>query len=162
MLSKSCYMIDVVDVITEDTMEASLHRDPLDALMCLEFSADDAGLHKRIVDALEAALDGKELTDAQVEEIVDMPHTSYAVEVTVPERKPLLFHLKYVFLDDTEQYTIIVNASLSENQLADLLIVLKRHKQALSYYLDDLKGISPEFCIHRIHLEEGHRLCVQA
>ncbi|KAL9236204.1 hypothetical protein vseg_010905 [Gypsophila vaccaria] len=64
MLSEPCYMIDVIDVITADTIEASLHRDPLDALMCLEFSADDAGLHKWIVDALEATLDGKELTDA--------------------------------------------------------------------------------------------------
>ncbi|KAL9224907.1 hypothetical protein vseg_000888 [Gypsophila vaccaria] len=76
MLSESCYMIDVVDVITADTIKVSLHRDPLDALMCLEFSVDDAGFHKWIVGDLEAAIDGKELTDAQVKEIVDMPHTS--------------------------------------------------------------------------------------
>ncbi|KAL9239249.1 hypothetical protein vseg_013591 [Gypsophila vaccaria] len=120
MLSELCYMIDVVDVITTDTMQASLHRDPLEALMCLEFSADDAGLHKRIVDALEAAFDGKELTDAQVEEIADMLHTSYVVEETIPERKPLASHFKYAFFEDTEQYPVIVSASLSGNELTDL------------------------------------------
>ena len=56
---------------------------------------------------------------------------------------------------------MIVSASLSDTQLTDLLVVLNKHKKAIGYCLDDLTGISPDFCTHRIHLEDGHRPSIQ-
>ncbi|KAA0063160.1 Transposon Ty3-I Gag-Pol polyprotein [Cucumis melo var. makuwa] len=38
---------------------------------------------------------------------------------------------------------------------------LKRHRQAISWVLEDLKGIDPSFCVQRIHLEEGAKNKVQ-
>jgi hypothetical protein len=35
-----------------------------------------------------------------------------------------------------------------------LLDVLRAHRPAIGYSLDDLKGISPALCMHKINLEE--------
>ncbi|XP_057250066.1 uncharacterized protein LOC130591153 [Beta vulgaris subsp. vulgaris] len=49
----------------------------------------------------------------------------------------------------------------ANSQLSKLLVVLKNHKKAIGYSIDDLKGISPDFCMHRIHLEDDHKPCIQ-
>ena len=36
-----------------------------------------------------------------------------------------------------------------------LLRIVRDHRKIIGYTIDDLKGISPSFCMHRIHLEEG-------
>ncbi|KAA0032002.1 Transposon Ty3-I Gag-Pol polyprotein [Cucumis melo var. makuwa] len=36
-----------------------------------------------------------------------------------------------------------------------------RHKQVIGWSLEDLKGIDPSFCTHRIHLKEGAKNKVQ-
>ncbi|XP_074271310.1 uncharacterized protein LOC141595243 [Silene latifolia] len=46
--------------------------------------------------------------------------------------------------DDSEQYPVIVNAKLDDNQLSAWLVVLKKNRKALGYSLDDLKGINPD------------------
>ncbi|XP_057251835.1 uncharacterized protein LOC130591893 [Beta vulgaris subsp. vulgaris] len=77
------------------------------------------------------------------------------------ELKPLPSHLKYAFLDDAEECPVIVSTKLTDSQLSQLLTVLRMHKKAIGYSIDDLKGISPDFCMHRINLEENHRPCIQ-
>ena len=42
-----------------------------------------------------------------------------------------------------------------------LLVVLKRYKKAIGYTLDDIKGISPAFCTHKINLEENTKPVVE-
>ena len=69
--------------------------------------------------------------------------------------------MKYAFIDDNELCLVIVNATLIDGQLSKLFNVLKRHKKAIGYNIDDLKGIRPEICMHRIHLEDDHRPCIQ-
>ena len=36
--------------------------------------------------------------------------------------------------------------------------ILKKHRAAIGYTLDDLKGISPTLCQHKINLEEDAKL----
>ncbi|KAJ9544667.1 hypothetical protein OSB04_024374 [Centaurea solstitialis] len=67
--------------------------------------------------------------------------------------KPLPPHLKYVFLDSDDTYPVIVNAFLKDNELNKLLKVLRKYRMVIGYSIDDLKGISPSFCMHRILLE---------
>ena len=43
-----------------------------------------------------------------------------------------------------------------------LLRVLRDHKIAIGWSLADLTGTSPFMCIHRILLEDGHKLLVDA
>ena len=41
-----------------------------------------------------------------------------------------------------------------------LLSTLRRHRAAIGYTLDDLKGISPSMCQHKIHLEPDAKLVI--
>ena len=70
------------------------------------------------------------------------------------ELKPLPDNLKYAYLDDKNIYPVIISANLSAEEEEKLLDVLKAHRPAIGYSLDDLKGISPALCMHKINLEE--------
>ena len=73
------------------------------------------------------------------------------------ELKPLPSHLKYEFLDSSHQFPVIVNAKLDGPQLEQLLDVLRKHRGAIGYSIDDIRGLSPSFCMHRIFLDDSHR-----
>ena len=51
-------------------------------------------------------------------------------------------------------YAIIISANLLEHEKERLLKTLKKHRAAIGYTLDDLKGISPTLCQHKINLEK--------
>ena len=70
------------------------------------------------------------------------------------ELKPLPKNLKYAYLDEKSIYPVIISANLSSEEEEKLLDVLKAHRPAIGYSLDDLKGISPALCMHKINLEE--------
>jgi len=62
------------------------------------------------------------------------------------ELKPLLDNLKYSYLDEKKIYLVIISANLSKHEEERLLKTLKKHRAAIGYTLDDLKGISPTLC----------------
>ncbi|KAI4985896.1 hypothetical protein ZWY2020_018526 [Hordeum vulgare] len=66
------------------------------------------------------------------------------------ELKQLPDTLKYAYLDEKEIYPVIISASLSEHEEKKLLKSLRKHRAAIGYTLDDLKGISPTLCQHKI------------
>ncbi|KAG7564179.1 Reverse transcriptase domain [Arabidopsis suecica] len=69
------------------------------------------------------------------------------------ELKPLPKGLRYAFLGNNSTYPVIVNDALTDEQVHLLLTELKKYRRAIGYSLDDIKGISPSLCTHRIHLE---------
>ena len=70
------------------------------------------------------------------------------------ELKPLPDNLKYAYLDEKKIYPVIISANLSEQEEERLLKTLKKHRAAVGYTLDDLKGISPTLCQHKIKVEK--------
>jgi hypothetical protein len=62
------------------------------------------------------------------------------------ELKQLPDTLKYAYLDDKKIYPVIISANLSEYEEERLLKVLRKHRAAIGYTLDDFKGISPTLC----------------
>ena len=70
------------------------------------------------------------------------------------ELKQLLDTLKYAYLDEKQIYHVIISANLSEHEEKKLLKTLKKHQAAIGYTLNDLKGISPTLCQHKIKLEK--------
>ncbi|KAJ9546450.1 hypothetical protein OSB04_018993 [Centaurea solstitialis] len=107
-------------------------------------------------------LDGSEpfLKNVAVEAVPAMKED----EVTTPpkvELKPLPSNLKYAFLGDNDTYPVIVNASLSSLELDKLLVVLRKYGSVLAYSIDDIKGISPSFCTHRILLSDEHATSIE-
>jgi hypothetical protein len=77
-------------------------------------------------------------------------------EPQVPEvdLKPLPKVLKYEFLGPDKTYPVIVSNELSPEENERLLVLLKKHRKVIRYSINDLKGISPAFCTHRIPMED--------
>nr|GFA63612.1 reverse transcriptase domain-containing protein [Tanacetum cinerariifolium] len=78
------------------------------------------------------------------------------------ELKELPPHLEYAFLGDNEKWPVMIAKDLSSNEKTDLIKVLKTWKKAIAWKLTDIKGIDPEFCSHKILLEEDYSPKVQS
>ncbi|GJZ42445.1 reverse transcriptase domain-containing protein [Tanacetum coccineum] len=57
--------------------------------------------------------------------------------------------------------TVKSSRNLSVEEKAALIKVLKSHKRAIAWKLSDIKGINPEFCTHKIIMEEDYKPAVQ-
>ena len=73
------------------------------------------------------------------------------------ELKPLPSTLKYASLDSQQVKLVIISSQLNEEQEKQLLDVLQRNEQAISWTLADLRGLDPSLCTHRIFLEDEPR-----
>jgi hypothetical protein len=67
---------------------------------------------------------------------------------------PLPKGLKYEFLGPDKTYPVIVSDELRPEENDMLLNLLKKHKKVIGYSINDLKGLSPAFCTHRIPMED--------
>ena len=66
------------------------------------------------------------------------------------ELKPLPSGLRYAFLNNDQDSPVIINDKLSQDETFRLVTVFEKHRSAFGYSLQDLKGISPALCTHRI------------
>nr|GEZ76294.1 DNA-directed DNA polymerase [Tanacetum cinerariifolium] len=78
------------------------------------------------------------------------------------ELKELPPHLEYAFLGENEKWPVIISKDLSVNEKSALIEVLKSRKKAIAWKLTDIKGIDPEFCSHKILLEDDFSPKVQS
>ncbi|GJW30966.1 reverse transcriptase domain-containing protein [Tanacetum coccineum] len=60
-----------------------------------------------------------------------------------------------------DKLPVIIAKGLSVEEKAALIMVLKSHKRAIAWKLSDIKGINPEFCTHKILMEEDYKPAVQ-
>jgi hypothetical protein len=106
---------------------------------------------------LEEATKGLEPQDGSVEEekfedigeiILEEP------QVPKVDLKPLPKGLKYEVLGPNKTYPIIVSDELSPEENEKLLNLLKKYRKVIGYLINDLKGLSPTFCTHRIPMED--------
>jgi hypothetical protein len=125
-------------------------RDPLQRAMENQISNQQD-------EELEEATKGLEPHDGNMEEgkFEDIgeikPEEPQAPEVDL---KHLTKGLKYEFLAPDKTYPVIVSDELSPEENEELLILLKKHRKVIGYSINDLKGISPAFCTHRIPMED--------
>nr|GEV42191.1 reverse transcriptase domain-containing protein [Tanacetum cinerariifolium] len=82
-------------------------------------------------------------------------------EPSVVELKALPPHLEYAFLEGDDKLPVIIAKDLSVEEKTALITVLKSHKRAIAWKLSDIKGINPEFCTHKILMEEDFTPAVQ-
>nr|GEY98953.1 reverse transcriptase domain-containing protein [Tanacetum cinerariifolium] len=94
--------------------------------------------------------------------VVKPKNQSFEDEPPEVELKELPPHLEYAFLGDNGKWPVIIAKDLSSNEKTALINVLKTRKKAISWKLTDIKGIDPEFCSHKILLEEDYLPKVQS
>nr|GEX75970.1 hypothetical protein [Tanacetum cinerariifolium] len=97
----------------------------------------------------------------ETEESKDKSSDEKPLEVELKELPP---HLEYAFIGDDSKWPVIIAKDLSVDEKTALIKVLKSRKQAITWKLTDIKGIDPEFCSHKILLEEDYepKLCMMA
>ncbi|GJY49471.1 hypothetical protein Tco_0439427 [Tanacetum coccineum] len=77
------------------------------------------------------------------------------------ELKDLPPHLEYAFLEGNDKLPVIIAKDLKNEEKAAPIKVLKSHKRVIAWKLSDIKGINPEFCTHKILMEEDYEPTVQ-
>nr|GFC35500.1 reverse transcriptase domain-containing protein [Tanacetum cinerariifolium] len=78
-----------------------------------------------------------------------------STEVSSPFYEPIVS-------SNNGEWPVIITKDLSSKEKTDLINVLKTQKKAIAWKLTDIKGINPEFCSHKILLEEEHSSKVQS
>nr|GEZ14093.1 reverse transcriptase domain-containing protein [Tanacetum cinerariifolium] len=97
--------------------------------------------------------------DLKVVEAKNQSSDDKPPEVELKELPP---HLEYAFLGDNEKWPVILVKDLNVNEKTALINVLKSRKKAIAWKLTDIMGIDPEFCSHKILLEEDFSPKVQS
>ena len=150
---------------TRDLAEYILRDDPLEFLLSHGDNPFSA-LSKEISTDVEASLITPGLAKLSFESLdTSMVEKEEPVDLPIlpsPELKPLPESLKYTFLGPNSTYPVIINASLEEEQVEKLLGVIRSHRKALGYSIDDLIGISPSLCMHRIYMEENYKASIES
>ncbi|GKC93096.1 reverse transcriptase domain-containing protein, partial [Tanacetum coccineum] len=77
------------------------------------------------------------------------------------ELKDLPSHLEYEFLEGTDKLPVIISKDLKEDDKVQLLKVLKSHKRAIAWKIFDIKGIDPQFCTHKILMDDDSKPAIQ-
>ena len=70
-------------------------------------------------------------------------------------------HLKYAYLELPKSKPMIISARLSDTEEKRLLKILKNYQESIAWSIDELKGISPSICMHKILLEENAKPSVE-
>ena len=75
--------------------------------------------------------------------------------------KELPSHLKYEFLEPEKRKPAIISATLTEAEEQKLLEILRKYKEAIAWSIEDLKGINPSICMHKILLNDNAKTSIE-
>nr|GEY55753.1 reverse transcriptase domain-containing protein [Tanacetum cinerariifolium] len=144
--------------ISYNNFESLKKVDLIDAT-CKEYSQEVLGFVDVVSDEVstpyyEPIVSNSSQNLTPFNEIVEPKNQSFddvPPEVELTELPP---HLEYAFLGDNEKWPVIIAKDLNVNEKSALINVLKSRKKAIAWKLTDIRGIDPEFCSHKILLEE--------
>ncbi|CAN6701140.1 unnamed protein product [Malus baccata var. baccata] len=165
----SCFSIDFIDTLAQQYFE-DLNEDALETTITKWMGLKNNGAvpmlahgkHEYVhavhpseeVVEIVAALDLLLLQNGKPSEPISIPISTnkmlpLVVQPPSLELKPLLSHLKYVFLGEQETLPIIVSSTLTAQEEEKLVRVLKEYKTTIGWSLADIKGynqtvIAPE------------------
>jgi hypothetical protein len=137
----------LIEEILDEVIEESSIEDPLEA--CLAQFGEDLDLDK-LMEHAEALLETAPLVSKENKKIV-------VPESPKKELKPLPESLKYKFLGQAKSLPVITASDLIDAQEEELLGVLREHKEAIGWTIEDIKGISPSLVMRKIHPKENSK-----
>nr|GEV32906.1 reverse transcriptase domain-containing protein [Tanacetum cinerariifolium] len=121
----------------------------------LRYSANYNDMTANRIDVIDMAC------EEYSQEVLAKTNKSSIDEPSEVKLKDLPPHLKYAFLEGDDKLPVIIVKDLSVEEKTALITVLKSHKRAIAWKLFDIKGIDPEFCTHKILMEEDFKPAVQ-
>nr|GFB43695.1 reverse transcriptase domain-containing protein [Tanacetum cinerariifolium] len=112
-----------------------------------------------------AFLDGDNKLPAIIAKELGDEEKSALIKVLKSHKRAITWKLsdiqEYAFLEGDDKLPIIIAKDLKDEEKAALIRVLKSHKQAIAWKLSDIKGVDPEFCTHKILMEEDYKPTIQ-
>jgi hypothetical protein len=141
---RECDEIGSACLIEEIIEEESRTKDPLEA--CFAQFGEDLDLDE-LLEQENALLEFAPLVSKEEEE-------GTVPEPPKKELKPLPDNLKYKFLGPAETLPVIIASNLRASQEEKLLDMLREHKEAIGWTIEDIKGLSPSVVMQKIHLKE--------
>ena len=99
---------------------------------------------------------GAERSSSYKEEVAEEKKSSEGLIL-----KELPEHLKYAFLQSEKGKLVIISTRLTKLEEQKMLETLRKYKEAIAWSIEDLKGISPSVCMHKILLEENDRTSIE-
>ena len=69
--------------------------------------------------------------------------------------------MKYEFLEPEKRKLVIISAALTKAKEQKLLEILRKYKESIAWSIEDLKGISPSICIHKILLNDNAKTSIE-
>ncbi|CAA7035274.1 unnamed protein product [Microthlaspi erraticum] len=158
-----------MDQLADELLEELSLEDPLQVALTKDSSegyvSSETEEYKKLLDTFRPvpSILSIEGLDRPVCEVMAEQAQGDWSELKAPkvDLKPLPEGLRYAFLGENSTYPVIVNSDLEPEQLSALLVELRKYRKAIGYTLDDIKGISPDLCIHRIHLEDESKSSIE-
>ena len=157
--------IEVLDTVFAQSMQITTPKLPLERVLSLSIVEDTEGIDEKESEVVAMLKEQPPWVRSRPQRWEELrPKTSSESKQDIKkgiELKQLPEHLKYVFLDNEEKCPAIINSGLRETQEGELIKVLKKYKGAIGWAMDDLKGISPTMCMHKILMEDDQKPVVQ-
>ncbi|XP_075095129.1 uncharacterized protein LOC107794098 [Nicotiana tabacum] len=145
----SCFKLDVVGELAEKYKFDKLVGDTVERCITQSSTVEDEDPEiKKEAEALET--EDQVVDEEELKEEASKPNV---------ELKVLLTHLKYAFLE-TNNFSVIISADLTGTQ-EQKLVELKKHNKVIGWSIDDIQGIGPAICMHKILLEGNSKPVVQ-
>ena len=69
--------------------------------------------------------------------------------------------MKYEFLELENRKPIIISAALTESEEQKLLEILRKYKGVIAWLIEDLKGINPFICMHKILVNDNAKTSIE-
>ena len=69
--------------------------------------------------------------------------------------------IHHAFLGSERSKPVIIDADLTKHKEQKLLEILRKYKEVIAWSVEDFKGISPSFWVHKILLEENARTSIE-
>ncbi|GJU09183.1 reverse transcriptase domain-containing protein [Tanacetum coccineum] len=112
--------------------------------------------------------------ESDVVDVIDIGCEEYVQEVLeISESGNPIFTLQDLMIDvisfsifdspseGDDKLPVIIAKNLKDEDKTALIKVLKSHKHAIAWKISDIKGIDPQFCTHKILMEENAKPVVQ-
>ncbi|XP_050901999.1 uncharacterized protein LOC127109227 [Lathyrus oleraceus] len=159
------HTIEVLDQVTTFDNLLPTPQSPLEKVLSLSIFESDKEVYNEdseVLSLLDTQTPWKGSRPRRWEELC-LPSSSEENEELKKETKlkQLPDNLKYVFLQPGGKCPAIINSSLQDIQEEKLIQVLKKYKTAIGWKIEDLKGISPTVCMHKILMEDDPKPVVQ-
>ncbi|XP_050908319.1 uncharacterized protein LOC127121938 [Lathyrus oleraceus] len=159
------HTIEVLDQVTTFDNLMPTPQSPLERVLSLSIFESDKEVYNKdseVLALLYAQTPWKGSRPRRWEDLCLPPSSEENEELKKEtELKQLPDNLKYIFLEPEGKCPAIVNSSLQDIQEEKLIQVLKKYKTTIGWKIEDLKGINPTVCMHKILMEDDHKPVVQ-